>query len=66
MENQGQIVDGKKNGKSLVLDGYKYNKRTENKNGTIPWRCRQSGCLATLTTGFFSSYVQFCDWFYLI
>ncbi len=50
MSERGEIVNGRRGGADLLLDGYRYNKRPENKNGTTLWHCRLTGCTATLTT----------------
>ncbi len=34
----------------LFVDGYKYSRKRVNKTGSVSWRCRVSGCHATITT----------------
>ena len=50
MAAKGDILDGRKPGADLILDGYRYARRNSNKNGTVPGRCLCSKCLATVTT----------------
>ena len=45
---KGEILDERKAGADLILDGYRYAHRISDKNGTLPWRCLYSKCLDTV------------------
>ena len=50
MAEKGDIIDGHKGGLDILIGGYKLNWGKVNKNGTILWRCRETGYRASLTT----------------
>ena len=50
MAEKSGIIDGHKGGLDILNGGYKLNRGNVNKNGTILWRCRDTGCRAALTT----------------
>ena len=44
------VVEGHRGCANLLLDGFRYLKTCENKNGSIRWRCTTRGCKSSVVT----------------
>ncbi len=45
-----EYIDTSKKEKAILLCKYKYYHKNQNKNGSNYWKCRESGCSASVTT----------------